>query len=63
MTTSMPCVEYGDPNLLSEWWVDEHRSQFYKEGCFCDRCLDHRVQAKKKGRCSQYCAVCFDAIM
>lgn len=63
MTTSLPCVEYGDPNLKRELWVDEHRSRFYKEGCRCDRCVDHHAQARKKGRCSQLCTVCFDALM
>ena len=63
MTTSLPCVEYGDPNLKKELWVDEHRSQFYKSGCKCERCREHHIKARGWGRCSQHCVVCFDALM
>lgn len=30
--------------------------------CRCPVCIVHRVQARRIGRCSEYCVVCFDAI-
>lgn len=59
---SMECVAYDDPRLLSEVWVDAHRKEYYREGCRCAICTTHRALARKRGRCSQFCVVCFDGL-
>ena len=30
--------------------------------CRCQTCIGHRFEARRVGRCSQSCGVCFDAI-
>ncbi len=30
--------------------------------CRCATCIEHRTQARRVGRCSESCVVCFDAI-
>ncbi len=57
------CLPYGDPRLLVEVWVDEHREAFYREGCRGLVCVEHRARAKREGRCSEFCGVCFDGIL
>jgi hypothetical protein len=59
----MECIPYGDHRLQAETWVDAHQKEYYREGCRCTTCSTHREMARKKGRCSQFCAVCFDGIL
>lgn len=58
----MECIGYGDHRLLSEAWVDQHQKEYYREDCSCETCSKHRLQARRKGRCSEFCTVCFDGI-
>ncbi len=56
------CLRHGDPRLHVEMWVDANRTLIYQERCRCYACRTHLEIARNRGRCSQHCGRCFDAL-